>query len=297
MSACVRQAWLALPNGATMALDNPAGGWSCQSLDLGSPVVRSVMANKPDADGIIDRTQYMGPRTVVAAVTAMAPLARIDDVADNFAPFMVPSVRPVLHFILDRPGAPERTLILRGDSYDWPIVGAAQRDIAMQWIAADPVARDVAAQVATAWAGNPNNGRPYNLTFDRTYPVGSTSPVNGVIRTPGDVPVKPMLRIYGPITGASVQMTTGLQPTQYFRVNFLSSYRIDAGNRVDVDTAAHTAVLNGDPTQSVLNQLDWSSTVWPLCPVNPDSTGLVLGGASTSGITQVQATWHDGYLT
>jgi hypothetical protein len=297
VSPCVRQAWLALPSGQTIALDNPAGGWFCQSLDLGSPVVRSVMTNRPDAHGIIDRTQFMGARTVVAAVTALAPMARIDDVADNFGPFMDPGQRPVLHYILDRPGAPERTLVLRPDNYDWPIIGGVERDIALQWIAADPIARDVNASIATAWAGNPGAGRPYNLTFNRTYPAGSSSPVNGTIQSPGDVPVRPVLHVYGPITGAQVQMTTSLQPNQFFRVYFLPSFRIDAGHRVDVDTAARTAFYDGDPTQNVLGQLDWTQTVWPVCPVNPDSTGLTLAGTSTSGTTQVQATWNDGYLT
>ena len=48
----------------------------------------------------------MGTRVVSADITALAGAgARIDDVADNFAPFMVPSARPVLHYVLDRPGA------------------------------------------------------------------------------------------------------------------------------------------------------------------------------------------------
>ena len=171
MPQSVRRAWLVLGS-LTIQLDNPAAGWSCQSLDLGSPIVRSVMTNKPDADGIVDRTQYMGARTVVAAVSAISTAgARIDDVASAFAPFMVPSARPVLHYVLDRSGAAERTLTLRPDSYDWPIVGAIERDVALQWIAADPVARDPSVQTATAWAGSgTGGGRTYNLTFNRVSP-------------------------------------------------------------------------------------------------------------------------------
>ena len=145
---CVRAAWLKLGSN-TIQLDNPSGGWYCQSLDLGSPVTRGVLTNKPNATGAIDRTAFMGPRTVVAQVAALAPVARLDDVADNFAPYMDPGARPELHYVLDRGTNPERMLYVRGDSYDWPIVGANQRDIALQFIAADPLSYDATAKSVT----------------------------------------------------------------------------------------------------------------------------------------------------
>jgi hypothetical protein len=300
IASCARRAWLALPSGQTIQLDNPAGGWSCQSLDLGSPVVRSVMTNRPDADGIIDRTQYMGARTVVAAVSALSTAgARIDDVASAFAPFMLPSARPVLHYVLDRHGAPERTLTLRPDSYDWPIVGAIERDVALQWIAADPVARDVNVQTATAWAGTGSgSGRLYNLTYPRIYPSGSSSAVSGRIQSAGDVPVRPLLSIYGPVTGPQVILASVIGSGQVnWSVVFTPTTRIDAGHRIDVDTAAHTAFYDGDPTQNVLGQLDWRTTVWPVLPPSPSYTIFVMYGQTTTTTTQTQAIWQDGYLT
>jgi hypothetical protein len=298
---CTRTAWLELGT-LTLALEDDDAGYFCQSLDLGYPDVREVVNNRPDQNGIDDRTRLMGGRTVTANITALAGAgARIDAVAASFAPFMVPSARPVLHYVLDRPGAAERTLTLRAAGYSWPIVGADERDIQLQWVAADPVARDPTLRTATAWAGASNSpGRLYNLTFNRIYPVGGGGPVPGTISSPGDLPVTPALRIYGPITGPVVNFAM-TNPTGAIAVYFLADYRIDAGHFVDVDTAARTAYIDGDTTQSALSAIDWSQmgNGWPVLPVLPGSTQMTLTalGGNTTGVTQVVATWQDGYLS
>jgi hypothetical protein len=300
---CTRTAWLELGS-LTVPLEDDDAGYFCQSLDLGYPDVREVVANRPDQDGIDDRTSLMGGRTVTASITALAGAgARIDQVAASFAPFMVPAARPVLHYVLDRPGAAERTLTLRAAGFSWPIVGAFERDIQLQWVAADPVARDPTVNTATAWSGSSSSpGRLYNLTFNRLYPVGGGGPVSAIISSPGDVAVRPLLRIYGPITGPVVNFTT-TDPTSgattTWSVQFLADYRIDAGHFVDVDTSARTAYL--DDGTSALSALDWGaiSQGWPALPVLPATSTMSLTslGGNTTGVTQVVATWSDGYLT
>jgi hypothetical protein len=299
---CVRTAWLVL-GAQSVALDNPAGGWYCESLDLGTPVPRTVMFNRPDTDGATDLTMYMAGRTVTASIKALAPF-QIDAIAAGFAPFMVPSARPTLHYVLDRPGAAERTLTLRGDSYGWPIAGPVERTIALQWIAADPIVRDVVVKTATAWSGSTvGAGRTYNLTFNRVYPVGGGAQVNATVATSGDVAVSPKLTVYGPITTPQVGLSLQVAGTLY-ALYFVSGFRIDVGHRVEIDTAAHTAFYDGDPTQSVLSSIDWRyfNTAgyvpsWPLVPPAPESAVLTLSGTSTSSSTQAVATWQDGYLT
>ena len=78
----------------------------------------------------------------------------------------------------------------------------------------------------------------------------------------------------------------------------MPGFVINAGHWVDVDSAAKTAFLNGDTTQSVLSQIDWSNPISPARSRPPPATAqLTLSGTSTSGVTQVQAIWNDGYLT
>jgi hypothetical protein len=291
--ACVRQAWLTLGS-LSVPLENPAAGYFCTSLDLGYPDVRDVVNNRPDQDGIDDRTMYMGGRTVTAEITALTGAgAQIDAVASSFAPFMTPSVRPVLHYILDRPGAAERTLTLRPSGYSWPVAGPFERDIQLQFVAADPIARDTVTKTATAWAGSSTPpGRTYPLAFNRIYPPGSSSPTTGLITVTGDVAARPLLRVYGPITSPYVAIYgTGVQ----FAVYFMLGYAIPAGQWVDVDTANKTAYLNSDPTQSAATAINWASSSWPV--LTPGQWQLHLLGGSTTGISQVQAIWTEGYLS
>jgi hypothetical protein len=269
---CVRQAWLEL-DGTTVALEDPTQGYFCQQLDLGWPTVRTVTANRPDLDGILDRTTLMGERAVTAQVIALVGAgAQVDAVAASFAPFMDPSRRPVLHYVLDRPGAPERTLTLRAAGYAWQIAGASQRDINLAWVAADPIARDPTVATATATTAAP-----------------------AVISSAGDVAVRPLLRITGPITGPAVTLTPTVPPV--WKLAFLSSFTIAAGHHVDIDTDARTVLADGDPAKPRLSSIDWTQSAWQEIPPAPSGSTMALSGSATTGATQVQAFWQDGYLT
>jgi len=298
MAACVRTAWLTLGS-LTVYLENTDAGWFCSELNLPLPDVREVVTARPDQDGVDDRTSLWGGRVVTANITAAAPTARIDDVADSFAPFMVPTARPVLHWILDRPGTAERTLTVRGSGYDWPIVGADERNISLQWLAADPVARDPVTKIVTSWSGSQGTqGRAYPLTFNRTYPTSGGGQMSGTISSAGEIPVRPLLRVYGPITGPDIQFTQS-NPSGSYRVVFQPGYVIDAGHWVDVDCARRTALRDSDVAQPVAAQINWINTTWPVIAVSPSSTVMALFAASgnTTAVTQVQAIWQDGFLT
>jgi hypothetical protein len=209
---------------------------------------------------------------------------------------MVASARPVLHYVLDRPGTAERTLTVRPSGFSWPIAGNNQRDIQLQFVtttepaALDPVQKTASAQAGTTAAP----GRIYPLTFPRSYPAGSESPTTGTIHPSGDLTIKPLLRIYGPLTGATVQLTPSGQPT--FTVGFLPSFQIGIGAWVDIDCDQKTAWYNSDTTQNVLTNLDWVHLIWPVLPPGVD-TAMVLTGVGPSQVTQVQASWYDRYLT
>jgi hypothetical protein len=294
-NGCVRRAWLTL-GGRSLELEGPF--YYCESLDLGYPEARAVVNNRPGQDGTDDRTAFMGARVVQANISALAP-GVIDEIAASFGPYMIPSARPVLHYILDRAGAEERTLTLRASGYAWPIVGAVQRAISLQWVAPDPIVRGPEHQSTTAWAGvEGGGGRAYDLVPDRVYPPGVPQTL-GQVTTDGDVPARPVLRVYGPITQADVLF-------HYYsgadvHVPFKAGKTIPAGDFVEVDTATHEAWYRGDRTRSVLSWLDWTALSWPAVPPLPDGAALSLradpSGTVTSGVTQVQATWQDGYLS
>ena len=296
MAECIRRAWLTL-GALSMPLEDEGAGYYCTELNLGYPEVRDVVSNRPDQHGIDDRTAYFGQRVVSANITANRE--PVDAVAASFAPFMVPAVRPTLHYVLERPGNPERTMTVRASGYSWPISGSKTRDIQLQWVTSDAVALDPVLRTATAWAGSTSGagGRVYNLTFNRVYGSGGGAlPTSAVLSTPGDVIAWPVLRIYGPITLPRVTFTydNGDAPGA---VVFVAPFIIDAGHFVEVDTADKTAYRDGDRAQPVLGSIDWLATVWPYVPAGGASATMTLTGSSTTGTTQVQAAWFDRYLS
>jgi hypothetical protein len=298
---CPRRAWLVMGE-RTLPLEDDLAGYACTELDLGGMgEVRDVTSNNPAADGITDRTLYMGARAMSADIRAYGGTMSPDEIGACFAPFMVPSARPELHYVLDRAGAPERFAVVRGAAYTWPVSGKRNRDIHLSWIAADPIVRDPLQKSAVAMAGSSTiAGRGYALTHNRIYPVGGGAASSAEIRSAGDVVVRPLLRLWGPITNPLITLTptTGSDPAgPPAKIAFIAGYLVGAGHYVDVDTAAKTAWLDGDPSQSVMAQVDWAQSVWPILPTLPYYSTLTVAGESTSAASQVQALWYDGFLT
>lgn len=299
-ASCIRRAWLDLGGGLTLSLNDPASGYFCTELDLGWPEVREVKNNHPDRFGVDDTSSLFGGRVVSANISAIRGAgASVDTVAASFGPFMMLSVRPMLHYVLDRPGAPERVIgPLRAVAYGWPIQDPERRDIQLQWLAADPVAHDPTVRTVAAWAGSSSQvGRTYNRTHDVSYGGGSGSgPRSVIIRSNGDIPIQPLLRIYGPCTMPWVQFNRA--SVEWWTVAFGSQFRIDAGQYVTVNTREHTAYMGDDPDATVIGSISWSNMKWPVLPVRTDiimSMSAAAGGATD--VTQVQASWQDGYLS
>ena len=290
---CARTAWLELPDGSTMALEDEAAGYFCTQLDLGWPDVRAVTASVPNASGLDDTTSFLGGRNVSANISALVGAgATIDQVAAAFGAYMMPTNRPFLHYVLERPGNPERVLgPLRGNGYAWPIAGDNQRDIQLQWVASDPNVYDPTEITGTAWFGTPTAvGRVYNLVFDRTYGNQlEAGPTNAFLRNDGDVPASPLLVVYGPVSG----------PTIYFgtagHVYTTTAFQVDAGAHVTIDTAKHLAYMGDDPEDSVISWLNFQATAWPVLPPHTTTT-MFLNGADFSHVSQVSAMWRNGFL-
>jgi hypothetical protein len=301
---CNRSAWLALGT-QTLLLEDASQGYFCTLLDLGSPVIREVKNDRPGQHGIDDRTFYYGDRVVSADVVALDGAgAQIDAIASLFAPYMNVQNRPVLHYVLDRPGTAERTITLRPSAFTAPIAGPFQRNIHLSWVAADPIIKDPVTQSVIAWSGSGvASGRQYALVFPRTYPAGSGGPgaTTGNIHTMGDLPIRPLYRLYGPITNPRISCHNN-DGSGDSSIRFDTGYQVAAGHFVDIDTGAKTAYTDGDPNQPAMTSIDWINSSWPV--VNPyvPGTGANVGvvsltGSSTSGITQVVVSWQDAYLT
>ena len=176
----------------------------------------------------------------------------------------------------------------------------------MQWIAADPVAYDPTEHMVTAWAGvDVPSGRAYDLVYDREYDRSTTEPgpTLATIDNDGDVPVSPLLRVYGPAHVArrlrqSLLHGGGL-PRPGRNVVRSPSSASTRTRHVTVDTANHTAYCGDDPTDvsaSVVASIDWTITVWPVVLPN-ESAFLEMTADDGNYITQVSASWRSGFLS
>lgn len=298
---CVRRAWLTLDT-KSVELHDEAAGYFVTELDLGSPDVREVTNNRPDAHGIDDRTLFMGGRVVSVAITALEQAgAQIDAVAAMFGPFMAPHLRPTLHYVLDRPGNPERTMTVRASTYSFLVDNDYQRDIQLSWVAADPIAYDPAQKSGTAYAGATTaDGRTYDWTPDRTYSDAQPLATPVDLTNAGDVPARPLLKIYGPITAPIVSFTKLAGSVASGRVPFVQACVIDAGHTIEVNTSQRSAYRDGDPAQDVTSLISWAGMAanggWPI--LQPGVvTRMGLAGQTTTGATKVEAFWNEGFLS
>ena len=140
-------------------------------------------------------------------------------------------------------------------------------------------------------------GRAYNLTFNRVYPSTGVTVVTTYNR--GDVVAFPLLRLYGPASGISIQFT--VQPpgagSTAWMLYFLAGFSINAGDRLEIDSKNRTMYLNGDPTQNRYSQVDFGRSTggWPYIPAG-GSTIWYLNAGTYSTTTQLQVNWSDAYL-
>jgi hypothetical protein len=288
---------LSMAGAATVDLMDSAQGFRVEELDLGYPTVREDSNPNPGRHGTLDLTRLFGERavTITGALVPSAAGSR-QKMWHLLAPYLDPSARPTLTYQVDTDVSP-RTMTVRAAQvtgpYDHPSVSPVQ----LGFKAASPFVYDSNVRTASvAPLGGGGAGRAYPLTFDRVYPAAAAQTVN--LYNYGDFTAYPVLRFYGPITGPYASFGVAGQPTAWVR--FQPGYVIPAGHYVQVDTAARTAFYDGDPTQSVFNQLAINpAEPWPYIPPGAPAkfTQMALqGGGSTGTGTQLVATWADPYL-
>lgn len=296
---CGRRAWLVLAGYPNMALEDDAGAWFCSELDIAWPEIRSVTSNRPDRDGVDDRTALFGARAVTAKITAMAGADTVDDIARRFAPFMIPAARPELHWTLDTPADDhrERMLVVRATDFSAPITGSTRWAIQLAWTAPDPIVRDAEWRQVDTRPGVIAGGFGFPITFDLTF-GGATPAVPAQMVSAGDVPVTPVITIWGPITGPALTLQSFPPgaPATTRTLTFLAGYRIDPGHWLSVDVAARTCVDDTGRHQEA--QIDYAATTgWPVGLPNGVQNVLQLTGTSYSPVTVARATWRDGWVT
>ena len=273
-------------------------------LDLGYPEVRDVVNNRPIQDGLDDRSRYFAGRQITANITAWpGGQVPLDDIPALFGPYMSPANRPELHYTKLSAEDAERVIVnLRAAAFSSPMGSPSKREMQLQWIASDPLLRDTVIKSVSAWPGTAGSpGRTYPLGFNRVYPPGTGARVTGFPVNNGDVPVAPLIRIYGPITYPQlffVNTGKGGNLNQNYSFLFGPGTVIGAADWIEVDCNAKTVLLDGDPTRPIQDQVNFQGSQWPyILPASGWDSAVNLNGTSTSGVTQAEVIWQDRFLS
>lgn len=274
----------------TFDLMDSDNGVVVSEVDLGYPTVRDVTAALPTRDGDFDTTTLFGPRAVSITGTVV-PSPRFGSrqrVLDALARYTAAAARPQLRYAIDG-DVGQRFLNLRPAQLSGPYVHPLVSAFSVGWVAPDPIAYSVDAQLRVVLAPGVNPGRIYPLIFPRTYPPGSGGAGTARLVNDGSYRTWPVFRIFGPCTDPSV---TWLDPPGgYIGTVGLT---VAAGDWVHINTATADVWYNSDPGASRYSNLDFDRLRWE--PLRPGFTDIRFTAASAAPPCQAEVTWRHAYL-
>lgn len=134
--------------------------------------------------------------------------------------------------------------------------------------------------------GNLTGGRVYPLVYPKTYSAGLATPV--LVTNAGDAKVWPVLRVHGRSVAPIVEnLTTGE------RLSF-PALTVSEGTYLEIDPAARTVTLGGDPAQSRYSARDDTVSAW--WGLVPGANALRFTDTDHSASARLEVLFADGYL-
>ena len=252
-----------------------------EEFDVGEAEVREVANVRAGMDGEDDETQYHGGRVVSVSATVWDV-----SLVDRLRAFTRPSLRPVLTY---RPeGASRRRLRLRASSSSAPLSADLPTGVAVQvqWRAPDGVAESVDEQVQLVNPAGDEDGRSYDLSFDRSWPE-SQGPGRVEIVNEGSATAYPVFRIYGPLTDPLIENETSGRQLSF-------DIEVSQGDYLEVDTAARTIRLNGLEANNRYDTLDFPTSQW--FGLRPGVNLIRFAPESSSAPAVCEVRWRGAWL-
>ena len=277
-----------LVDGATEMVLYPRDNLIVLGLAPGSPSIRAVVENRADGDGEVDTTLRYGARTVALDLRAIdTPAAFLDELTF----FTRPSARPYL-YVEDDEWAQARRLRLRAEQWSAPLDAEQApyvREMQAQWRCPDGVWESDDETSVIVGADAPASvgffapfSAPLSLTATDATNSAQTSNV-------GNVETHFTARMYGPCSAPRlVNDLTGEELT------FSSALVLAAGEYIEVDTQARTALLNSSASSSRLGYVDFSVSTW--WQVQPGLQDIRFAPTSPTAGSQAEITYRPRWL-
>lgn len=232
-------------------------GYFVSRLDLGYPVVRPVVDDRPQASGTDDRTRFHSSKIVTIDLVARGDRT---EKTEELGPFLVPFARSFLFYPAGN--GLERRILIRARDRTAPWDGPpGKHRIIAQFEAPNGTAEtaDLGQAVATATTAV-EPGLTFDLTFDVLFPL--STPVGAtVVTTIGDALCPPVARLFGPCVNPRIENVT--DPDVDGRAKRLQfNITLGAGEFLEVDFRERTVKLDGNPRRDRYSTLDFTESNW-----------------------------------
>lgn len=267
-------------------------GYVMTTIDIGFPSERPVVRNRALADGVFDDSKYLGRRAITVTIRLDNRITTTQALFDRLAAFMSQRRRPTLTWALAGSPTDFRSTVVRGVDAPLPISGPKYRTIVCSFVSEGAYLQ---SPVETCVILDPNNpepeiGREYNLTFNRVYVP--TTPVGGLYVTNlGNAPAnwRGTLR-YTAINPLITVGSTVMNFSQNGGINLIT------GQTLVIDTEDRTILLNGDPTLSRYDRVNFEDWSWDDLLLQPGSNLVRLQGTGFGLPTQLEFCWLDNWF-
>lgn len=269
------------------------------SIQVGSPNVREVVRNRALADGTFDDTRYIGARAITLAIrfadvaACRNPDLDMQDLIDQLTPYMSPRRRPVLTWQLPRSDE-LRSAVVRGSNWPWEVSGPKAQGIAPQWVVPSGEilagGDDALHCELIKPSADSEDGRTYDLTFDRVYPP--SDPIGGrTIENPGTSNAHWVLTIFGPVVDPMFTVNDVV-----FSADRLGGVTLVAGQTLVVDTRNRTVLLNGVAGASRYQNVNFDEWGWDDLLLRPGTNTVRFDGTGITAQTAAELCFTPTYL-
>lgn len=242
----------------------PADGVAAQVLDVAAPA-RAVAEDRVAAHGSYDTTRYLSAAAVsLSLLLYPGSVQTPEKFWDSIAPLLSPGLRPNLVVGNDQWASGPRQLAVRYDSTAKPFSDATNWPVQISWQAPAGVWEGAAVSTAaigsfipstTGFEFDPSTGAVIT-SAGYVFPASSSvSPTQ--VTSPGSAPSQWQALLYGPCSGPRFA-----NDTAGFTLEFSTSLTLAAGDYVLLDSAAQTACLNSDSSNSVIGKLNFAASDW-----------------------------------
>lgn len=240
----------------------PRDGVRVMTLDI-QPAVRAVEEERVGAGGTVDTTLQVSAAAVTLTLRLLSGLGvEPENFLDELGKLLVPWARPALVVGNDR-WTMDRQLAVRFDSKTGPVDNPVSTDVAISWKVpagvweAAAVTEIVAPAYVSGGGGLEVTSAGLEVTGAGLAVTPGFSSGTPVVASGGNMPSQWTAKLYGPCTGPKLANdAAGLA------IEFTDGLSLAAGAYVQMDSQARTALLNGDPAQSVLGYLNFATSSW-----------------------------------